>query len=41
MLARNYFSQFPELAAALHKSDKQTNTEDLLVTKSVTTASSK
>ncbi|XP_039184209.1 IQ and ubiquitin-like domain-containing protein isoform X1 [Crotalus tigris] len=41
MLARNYFSQFPELAAALHKSDKQTNTEDLSVTKSVTTASSK
>ncbi|XP_063165629.1 IQ and ubiquitin-like domain-containing protein [Candoia aspera] len=36
MLARNYFSQFPELAAALHKSDKQTNT-DLLVTKSVMT----
>ncbi|XP_058045882.1 IQ and ubiquitin-like domain-containing protein [Ahaetulla prasina] len=41
MLARNYFSQFPELAAVLHKSDKQTNTEDILVTKSVTTASSK
>ncbi|XP_070611537.1 IQ motif and ubiquitin-like domain-containing protein [Erythrolamprus reginae] len=41
MLARNYFSQFPELAAALHKNDKQTNTEDLLVAKSVTTASSK
>ncbi|ETE67865.1 IQ and ubiquitin-like domain-containing protein, partial [Ophiophagus hannah] len=41
MLARNYFSQFPGLAAALHKNDKQTNTEDLLVTKSVTTASSK
>ncbi|KAM6436482.1 IQ motif and ubiquitin-like domain-containing protein isoform 2-T4 [Liasis olivaceus] len=41
MLARNYFSQFPELAAALHKSDKQTNTEELSVTKSVVTVSSK
>ncbi|XP_013927310.1 PREDICTED: IQ and ubiquitin-like domain-containing protein [Thamnophis sirtalis] len=41
MLARNYFSQFPELAATLHKSDKQTNTEELSVMKSVTTASSK
>ncbi|XP_061496133.1 IQ and ubiquitin-like domain-containing protein isoform X2 [Rhineura floridana] len=36
ILARNYFSQFPELAAALHKDDKQTNTDDLLVTKSLT-----
>ncbi|XP_007420415.2 IQ and ubiquitin-like domain-containing protein [Python bivittatus] len=41
MLARNYFSQFPELAAALYKSDKQTNTEELSVTKSVVTVSSK
>uniref|UniRef100_A0ABM5GG74 IQ motif and ubiquitin-like domain-containing protein n=1 Tax=Pogona vitticeps TaxID=103695 RepID=A0ABM5GG74_9SAUR len=36
ILARNYFSQFPELVAALHKDDKQTNTDDLLVTKALT-----
>ncbi|CAI5785353.1 and ubiquitin-like domain-containing [Podarcis lilfordi] len=41
ILARNYFSQFPELAAALHRDDKQTNTDDLLVTRSLTAGPSK
>ncbi|KAH0616556.1 hypothetical protein JD844_027752 [Phrynosoma platyrhinos] len=41
ILARNYFSQFPELAAALHKDDKPTATDDLLVTKALTPGPSK
>ncbi|XP_060633734.2 IQ motif and ubiquitin-like domain-containing protein [Anolis sagrei] len=41
MLARNYFSQFPELAGALHKDDKPTISEDLLVTKPLTPGPSK
>nr|XP_016849365.1 PREDICTED: IQ and ubiquitin-like domain-containing protein isoform X2 [Anolis carolinensis] len=41
MLARNYFSQFPELAANLHKDDKPAIAEDLLVTKPLTSGPSK
>ncbi|XP_042326578.1 IQ and ubiquitin-like domain-containing protein [Sceloporus undulatus] len=41
ILARNYFSQFPKLAAVLHKDDKPTTTDDLLVTKALTPGPSK
>ncbi|KAJ6654104.1 hypothetical protein lerEdw1_007468 [Lerista edwardsae] len=41
MLARNYFSQFPELAKILHKDDKLADPTDLLVTKPITPAPSK
>ncbi|XP_053107586.1 IQ and ubiquitin-like domain-containing protein [Hemicordylus capensis] len=36
MLARNYFSQFPELAATMHKDDNRTSTNGLLITKALT-----
>ncbi|XP_066490202.1 IQ motif and ubiquitin-like domain-containing protein [Tiliqua scincoides] len=41
LLARNYFSQFPELGEALHKADKLACSNDLLVTKPITPGPSK
>uniref|UniRef100_A0ACB8FPR6 Uncharacterized protein n=3 Tax=Sphaerodactylus townsendi TaxID=933632 RepID=A0ACB8FPR6_9SAUR len=41
ILAKNYFAQFPEMAAALHKGDKQTCSSDLLLTKPLTPSSAK
>ncbi|XP_077194470.1 IQ motif and ubiquitin-like domain-containing protein [Paroedura picta] len=41
LLAKNYFSQFPEMAAALHKGDKEPCSSDLLVAKPLTPSSAK
>nr|XP_056703166.1 IQ and ubiquitin-like domain-containing protein [Euleptes europaea] len=41
ILAKNYFSQFPEMAAVLHRGDTQACSSDLLVTKPLTPSSAK
>ncbi|XP_060100803.1 LOW QUALITY PROTEIN: IQ and ubiquitin-like domain-containing protein [Heteronotia binoei] len=41
ILAKNYFSQFPEMAAALHKDDKQACSSDLLAANPLTPSSTK
>ncbi|XP_019364817.1 PREDICTED: IQ and ubiquitin-like domain-containing protein [Gavialis gangeticus] len=39
VLAKNYFSQIPEMASFLHRGDRQTNTKELLITKPVPSSS--